>query len=179
MYRSRLRDADDRKILHPHPVGPSDNLAQYSIKKSKMLQDFVGAESEWEQKVVSHLDSSLNEWVDSLPDHRASLRLKLVLTSASDGAPFSPLGSKPGRPSLLLPVGRDLVRILSSTDERPPTLRIADRQAGREGVPFARDLSERGPRVHTRRTLPPPAARRPRTHTHRAHAPSCSVEGTC
>jgi hypothetical protein len=30
----------------------------------------MGPESNWEQKIVSELDSSLNEWVDSVPDHR-------------------------------------------------------------------------------------------------------------
>jgi hypothetical protein len=41
---------------------------QYTIKKSKVLLGFVG--QEWEQRVVSQLDSALNQWVDSVPDHR-------------------------------------------------------------------------------------------------------------
>lgn len=44
---------------------------QYSINKSKILLGLVG--SEWEQHVVAELDSTLNQWVDSVPDHRTSL----------------------------------------------------------------------------------------------------------
>ncbi|TFK48796.1 hypothetical protein OE88DRAFT_1737564 [Heliocybe sulcata] len=39
----------------------------YSINKSKLMMGFVG--KEWEQRVVAQLDSTLNEWVDSLPEH--------------------------------------------------------------------------------------------------------------
>src|ERR1700722_11939255 len=41
---------------------------QYSIKKSKILLGFVG--QQWEQHIVSELDSALNKWIDSVPDHR-------------------------------------------------------------------------------------------------------------
>jgi hypothetical protein len=44
---------------------------QYSINKSKVLLGFVG--HEWEQRAVSELDSALNQWVDSVPDHRKSV----------------------------------------------------------------------------------------------------------
>jgi hypothetical protein len=36
-----------------------------------MLLDFVGPESEWQQKIAAQLDSSINEWAESVPDHRA------------------------------------------------------------------------------------------------------------
>ncbi|KAF9493319.1 hypothetical protein BDN71DRAFT_1570031 [Pleurotus eryngii] len=39
----------------------------YSINKSKILLGFVGAQ--WEQQIVAELDSALNKWVDSVPDH--------------------------------------------------------------------------------------------------------------
>ncbi|KAF7424023.1 hypothetical protein PC9H_009323 [Pleurotus ostreatus] len=39
----------------------------YSINKSKILLGFVGAQ--WEQHIVAELDSALNKWVDSVPDH--------------------------------------------------------------------------------------------------------------
>ena len=42
---------------------------QYSIKKSKILLGFVG--QQWEQHIVAELDSALNKWIDSVPDHRA------------------------------------------------------------------------------------------------------------
>jgi hypothetical protein len=43
---------------------------QYSINKSKILLGFVG--EQWEQHIVAELDSALNKWVDSVPDHRPS-----------------------------------------------------------------------------------------------------------
>ncbi|KAF8625882.1 hypothetical protein AX15_005149 [Amanita polypyramis BW_CC] len=39
----------------------------YAINKSKMLLGFVGGQ--WEQHIVAELDSALNKWVDSVPDH--------------------------------------------------------------------------------------------------------------
>ncbi|KAI0073070.1 hypothetical protein K474DRAFT_1667005 [Panus rudis PR-1116 ss-1] len=39
----------------------------YSINKSKVLLGFMG--KEWEQNTVAELDSALNKWVDSVPDH--------------------------------------------------------------------------------------------------------------
>lgn len=39
----------------------------YSINKSKILLGFVG--QKWEQQIVAELDSALNKWVDSIPDH--------------------------------------------------------------------------------------------------------------
>lgn len=41
---------------------------QYSINKSKALLGFVG--QQWEQHIVAELDSALNKWIDSVPDHR-------------------------------------------------------------------------------------------------------------
>ncbi|KAG6917730.1 hypothetical protein DXG01_001381 [Tephrocybe rancida] len=39
----------------------------YSINKSKIVLGFVG--KQWEQHIVVELDSALNKWVDSVPDH--------------------------------------------------------------------------------------------------------------
>ena len=44
----------------------------YSTKKSKLLTGLVG--DQWEQRVVADLYSAMNNWKDSLPDHRASNR---------------------------------------------------------------------------------------------------------
>lgn len=51
---------------------------QYSINKSKALLGFVG--QQWEQHIVAELDSALNKWVDSVPDHRACFAGRLSLT---------------------------------------------------------------------------------------------------
>ncbi|CDO74319.1 hypothetical protein BN946_scf184449.g4 [Trametes cinnabarina] len=39
----------------------------YSINKSKLLMGFVG--HEWEEQIVAELDSALNRWIDTVPDH--------------------------------------------------------------------------------------------------------------
>ncbi|TFY61087.1 hypothetical protein EVG20_g7194 [Dentipellis fragilis] len=39
----------------------------YCINKSKILLGFVG--QKWEQHIVAELDSALNKWIDSVPDH--------------------------------------------------------------------------------------------------------------
>ncbi|KAJ3909077.1 fungal-specific transcription factor domain-containing protein [Lentinula edodes] len=39
----------------------------YAINKSKILMGF--GEVQWEQHIVAELDSALNRWVDSVPDH--------------------------------------------------------------------------------------------------------------
>ncbi|PFH53811.1 hypothetical protein AMATHDRAFT_54332 [Amanita thiersii Skay4041] len=39
----------------------------YSTKKSKILSGLVG--SQWEQRIVGELDSAMNNWKDSLPEH--------------------------------------------------------------------------------------------------------------
>lgn len=45
-----------------------DASLQYSINKSKVLLGFVGPQ--WEQNILAQLDSVLNKWADSVPDHR-------------------------------------------------------------------------------------------------------------
>ena len=50
---------------------------QYSINKSKALLGFVG--QQWEQHIVAELDSALNKWVDSVPDHRKCFVDLLIL----------------------------------------------------------------------------------------------------
>lgn len=39
----------------------------YSTKKSKVRMGLIG--DQWEQRAVAELDSSLNKWNDSVPDH--------------------------------------------------------------------------------------------------------------
>ncbi|EIW84598.1 hypothetical protein CONPUDRAFT_142812 [Coniophora puteana RWD-64-598 SS2] len=39
----------------------------YSINRSKVMLGFTG--HKWEQHIVSELDSALNKWIDSVPDH--------------------------------------------------------------------------------------------------------------
>ncbi|KAJ8077247.1 Gypsy retrotransposon integrase-like protein 1 [Marasmius tenuissimus] len=39
----------------------------YSIKKSKMMLGLVG--NQWEQRIIQELDSSLNNWINSIPEH--------------------------------------------------------------------------------------------------------------
>jgi hypothetical protein len=45
--------------------------AQFAVtnksSKSNLLLELIGPK--WEQRVISAIDSALNEWVDSIPDH--------------------------------------------------------------------------------------------------------------
>ena len=43
----------------------------YSTKKTKQLSGLI--DEGWEQRIVAQLDSSMNQWKDSLPDFRKSL----------------------------------------------------------------------------------------------------------
>jgi hypothetical protein len=43
---------------------------QYSLKKSKVALGFVGME--WEQKTVAELDTALEQWLQSIPEHCGS-----------------------------------------------------------------------------------------------------------
>lgn len=51
----------------------ADNLAQYAINRSKVA--FGRAGPQWEQDIISEIDSALNAWKDSVPDHRKLLKL--------------------------------------------------------------------------------------------------------
>jgi hypothetical protein len=92
---------------------------QYSINKSKVFLGFFG--QEWEQSILSELDSALNQWVDSVPDHCAtpgSLSGLLTLIISVGSA----LGPKPQGPSVFRSVGDPLGGVLSAPDHDPPTL---------------------------------------------------------
>jgi hypothetical protein len=41
---------------------------KYSINRSKVALGFVGME--WKQKTVAQLDAALDQWVQSIPEHR-------------------------------------------------------------------------------------------------------------
>lgn len=45
-------------------------VIQYAINKSKSLLGFTGPD--WEQHIVTELDSALNKWADTIPSHRTS-----------------------------------------------------------------------------------------------------------
>jgi len=59
----------------------------YSNKKSKLLTGLIG--DQWEERVVTELDSSMNKWKDSLPDHCSYcffiLQLDWIVVSQCDG----------------------------------------------------------------------------------------------
>lgn len=59
----------------------------YSTKKAKTLSGLVG--DQWEQRVVTELDSAMNKWADSVPSHRKLLVVSVhpVLTIYSSLGP--------------------------------------------------------------------------------------------
>jgi hypothetical protein len=46
------------------------------VSKSKSIFRLVGPQ--WEQEMVAALDSSLNSWIDGIPEHRACFPLPLA-----------------------------------------------------------------------------------------------------
>ncbi|KAG9005820.1 hypothetical protein FRB93_009216 [Tulasnella sp. JGI-2019a] len=109
----------------------------YCINKSKIRLGFVGAE--WEQDRVSELDSTLNEWLEALPDHlrwdqhmnsafyqqAATLRIIFHYIQITIHRPFIQLSSS-SRRSLSMPslavctnAARSAARILEATMEMP------------------------------------------------------------
>jgi hypothetical protein len=45
-------------------------LSQYSLGKSTVMPGRRAREKGWEEHTVAELDSALNGWFDSIPDHR-------------------------------------------------------------------------------------------------------------
>ncbi len=68
---------------------------KYSINKSKALLGFVGPQ--WEQHIVAELESALNKWIDSVPDH-CMCRVLVCISSADS---FKPVRWDPNRESML------------------------------------------------------------------------------
>jgi hypothetical protein len=50
----------------------------YTTRKSKLLTGLIG--DQWEEHVVAELDSSMNKWKDTLPDHCASSHITCGLS---------------------------------------------------------------------------------------------------
>ncbi|KAI0312122.1 fungal-specific transcription factor domain-containing protein [Amylostereum chailletii] len=67
-------ECDDEYWLHPdpekafkQPPGKPSKVSYYSLDKHKIIAQI--GRLEWETRVVTELDSALNKWFDSLPDH--------------------------------------------------------------------------------------------------------------
>lgn len=74
---------------------------QYSLNKYGLMMG--SREKGWEEHTVASLDSALNNWFDSLPDHRGSTLYSLPLTAYSFLA--SALGTPTRESNVLYPVG--------------------------------------------------------------------------
>ena len=98
------------------PAFLTNGRQQYSINKSKALLGFVG--QQWEQHIVAELDSALNKWVDSVPDHRTSLVNQLLLIlNLCDASAMGPASRGRGVfPSVSYP----LCQLLPPPDPRTP-----------------------------------------------------------
>ena len=56
----------DRPPTHPTPP-------QYAVRKTDMWTRMGMTGREWNEKIVAELDSALNAWVDTIPEHRKHL----------------------------------------------------------------------------------------------------------
>ncbi|KAI0656643.1 fungal-specific transcription factor domain-containing protein [Cubamyces menziesii] len=117
----------------------------YSINKSKILLGFVGPE--WEQRIVSELDSASNKWIDLVPDHlrwdphredhvflcqSAALYTKYYQLQIFVHRPFLPLARKANRltlPSLAIctNAARSLVHVCDVQYKRTGKLLMHNR----------------------------------------------------
>ena len=93
----------------------TNDQQQYSINKSKALLGFVG--QQWEQHIVAELDSALNKWVDSVPDHRtffcrtADFRSYFPCNSSA-------MGPQSGGHRIFPSIGNPLCQLLPPPDSR-------------------------------------------------------------
>ncbi|KAI0351792.1 hypothetical protein OH77DRAFT_1498379 [Trametes cingulata] len=112
----------------------------YSINKSKALLGFVG--QQWEQHIVAELDSALNKWIDSVPDHLRwdPSRDNLLFLNQSANlyahyyqlqiAVHRPFISSPRKPSPLL-----FPSLAICTNAARSCIHVLDVQYRRTGVP--------------------------------------------
>jgi len=113
---------------------------QYSINKLKVLLGFVG--QQWEQQIVAELDSALNKWIDTVPDHRMWLNLDFILPLPLSSTSRSPVGSKQGRQQLFHAVVSPLCKLLSCPDPHPPPIHPVAPKTVSSIFPFLGDLYE-------------------------------------
>lgn len=79
-------------------------------------------EREWKLRIVTELDSALNQWVDSLPDHRKFITLGLFRLPDIRGCVNSPLGPESRGRILPRAICRAFCLLLYAADCGTPTL---------------------------------------------------------
>lgn len=124
----------------------SSQNVQYAIRKSHASTD--GGDQQ--QRIVAELDSSLNQWADSVPAHRVyhPLSSHLARVTVSHPAPHSQMGRAPRRRGVPAPVREPPRVLLPSAGVRaprihPPVPRVSAL------LPVADHLHERGSGVHS------------------------------
>lgn len=151
---------------------------QYSINKSKILLGFVGPQ--WEQHIVAELDSALNKWIDTVPDHckwcnQSSWVTSLIICSA--------LGPTPREPPVLQPIRHIIRNILPPSDSHPSSIHSLTPKTVTSDFPFAGNLHQRCPFVQPRRRHLPQAGHDPASSDsdcglHRWHCPASQHLGS-
>ena len=114
-------------------------VSQYSINKSKLFLGFVGPH--WEQHIVAELDSALNEWIDTVPNHRAYFFPKHLAYSLN--APASQMGhngTEFQRARLVLTVRKPLQPLLSPANSRASPIHTITAEAVSVIIPIPCDL---------------------------------------
>jgi hypothetical protein len=115
---------------------------QYSVNKSKILFGFAGPR--WEQRIVAELDSALNNWVDSVPDHRLCPSISVHLLILTQTYTCSPLGPKPRRLDLLQSIRVSARSVLSHANHGSPVVYTLPEEAGAAELPVRGDMRKRG-----------------------------------
>jgi hypothetical protein len=98
-------------------------------------------EKGWEEHTVASLDSALNSWFDSVPDHREYI-FKVVFFSLILILLCSSLGSPAGESDILRSVRGLARRVLLYSDHNPSAIHPFVPEGGLLVFPCARNLRE-------------------------------------
>jgi hypothetical protein len=111
---------------------------QYSVNKYGLMMG--SREKGWEEHTVASLDSALNNWFDSLPDHRGSTLDRCPLPA--HWLPSSALGCPTGEPNVLRSVGGIARCLLLYSNHDPSAVHTYFPEGEFPVFPCIRDLCE-------------------------------------
>ena len=122
-------------------------MSQYSINKSRASLGHTG--SEWEEKTVAELDSALNNFIDSVPDHRKRLFASLGLSfySQTTASTLEPTSREHALPQSVVHLIRT---VLFTPDDGTSTVHTKPSKPFEVFAAFSRDMHERRASVYPR-----------------------------
>lgn len=95
---------------------------QYANKRSKVIRGYVGPH--WEEKTVSQLNSALNQWLDTLPQHRTGI---ILCCRNRPNHNASPMEDRPARHDMVPTVHPAALFLLYHSDDGSSSLSTSKR----------------------------------------------------